>query len=132
MNPLPVLRGFREMMDAFLCDLEPVGYTDLAPNHFFERLRVFEHQWRHASYLMRRPSDVAISVKLQAQSADCSSRTPTWRRIQCALHRVHLPAAETERRPKHWPETYPAKRPRLRELEWPDLKPAAPRWVPQL
>jgi hypothetical protein len=47
MNPLPILRGFREFMDALLGDLEPLGYTDLAPNHFFQRLRIFDEQWRH-------------------------------------------------------------------------------------
>jgi hypothetical protein len=34
-------------MDALLGDLEPLGYTDLAPNHFFQRLRIFDEQWRH-------------------------------------------------------------------------------------
>jgi hypothetical protein len=47
MNPLPVFGGFRELMDALLCDLEPLGYTNLTPHHFFQRLRIFDEQWRH-------------------------------------------------------------------------------------
>jgi hypothetical protein len=44
---LPVFRGFREMTDAFLGDLEPLGYTEFTPNHFFQRSRILDEQWRH-------------------------------------------------------------------------------------
>jgi len=64
MNPLRS-QWLREMKDAVRCDVEPFQFTpEFEPNHFFQRLRVFESSQnggmpgKHAS-----GHDVAISCE---------------------------------------------------------------------
>jgi hypothetical protein len=47
MNLLAVFRGFRELCDALLRNLEPIGHTNFLAHVFFEQYRAFDWQWWH-------------------------------------------------------------------------------------